>query len=109
MKKPRNTKETLRAALRLIRNKRNWMKGDYIERNIDGKPVRFCAVGALNLVDGRYERAAYQCLLSALPSAHPDFLGDDVKNLTHVESFNDANRTRHADVVKLYKRAIASL
>ena len=65
MAKPRSVKETLRAAHAIIKVKERWTRRQFAEdregspvRGTDPSAVKFCALGALQKVDGRFELRA---------------------------------------------------
>jgi len=102
-KKPKSVKETLEMSKKLIQPAGRWIKEEYkiepspgIYGNGLRKP-RFCAIGALNEIDGRYEQKACELLHEAIP---------DPEQFDTVESFNDDDETTHRMVLALYNRAI---
>ena len=99
--------EVLKAARALIDTPEKWTKGNYA-RDESGRPTpyesdgacQFCAVGAV-------KRAAMPADLSAAWRAE-DLLSDTawgMYNMTIV-SFNDRADTKHAQVLKVYDKAI---
>lgn len=98
--KPASVAETLRAARALITPRGAWTKGTFARdsRSVvvharDAVAVRWCALGALERVDGRYEMEAQNVLSRAIGEG--------------IVGFNDAKRTKHKDILAAYDKAIA--
>jgi hypothetical protein len=93
-----SVKETLKRAKRLIRDKKNWMQGD--SDNGDPyqgvEPTRFCAMGALNHVDGPNEQRAIWVLEQACDARY---------GTNEVASINDG-RDGHKRILVAFDDAI---
>lgn len=104
-KKPASVKETLQRALALLKGGKAWTKcqearnasGRVVDPD-DPRAVKFCMIGALSRVDGRFEDAARSKLHRAV-SAYSD-------QYSRVINFNDARNTTFADVRKVFQLAI---
>jgi hypothetical protein len=67
--KPESVGQALEAAWSLISNKKHWIAGNFAETK-DGKPVgskdplahALCAIGAIQRVNGRYQKKAVELL-----------------------------------------------
>lgn len=94
--------DVLIRARKSITNPINWDQGRYAT-NIEGEPLTFCAIGALQnagtgnpFIENILVWEAEQVLLAMLP--------DNVS--LSVELFNDGRGRQHADVIDLYDKAI---
>ena len=96
----------LQEAFELVKDKKNWIQDDFEEYEYDedgdpvGEPVRFCAIGAVQYVDGRGEARAIDLLDQAREELFPKF--------AHIPDLNDtgSRAAAHKRVVKIFQRAI---
>lgn len=101
-----NTLEILTKAKALIANPANWSKGTYA-RDGQGRhtqvlaedAVCFCTAGAVLRATG--QEAIYGEALQALTKL-------DLQVRNSVETFNDLKTTRHADIMRMFDKAIAA-
>jgi len=101
MAKPRSVKATLKAARAVIADKKRWTK-EYFAVDMNGRPceencldaVKFCALGALQFVDGPFECEAEDLLFNACERLFDLGVADtnDIKG--------------HAAILKAFDRAI---
>lgn len=108
MTQPRSTRATLEAARALIATRRTWTR-DAAARDREGRrvramnaeAVRFCALGALVRIDGRFEDRAEELL---------DLASKELFGEPDVVAVNDdpnvSERTSHQRVLRIYDRAI---
>lgn len=98
------TLKILNKADKLLSSSENWIKGELnnSDSTEDGKPTRFCLMGAVQYANGgkdnRFTKAAENKLLTAIRKEFgPDALGWDV---TGVVDFNDEGDRTFEDVKK---------
>jgi hypothetical protein len=102
----------LQESFELIKNRKNWIQGNWVEFDEDEEgnetPARFCAVGAVEHIDGKGEERAKILLDQAAYELYPKLF--DEPDDASVISVNDSDDvkpvTAHARVVKVFKRAI---
>jgi hypothetical protein len=95
--KPKSVADTLIKSKKVITPAARWIKKEYNR----GDNIQFCAIGALQFIDGKYEKAAHSYLKDALREMDPE------QDFDEVENFNDYEGTSHRDVLRLFDRAIA--
>lgn len=102
--KPCNVKQTLEAALKLLKGGKRWCRGslaqdkDYTSVSPRQKDAyQFCAIGAMRHVDGKFEVPATRLLRQV---ARNDFHNC-------VEAINDWDPGKFGAVAKLFRIAIA--
>ncbi len=98
MTKLKNSYEVLRAARKLIRNRKNWCRQVYSRAGAAGQ-MRYCAIGAVRYLPDPISESSRSMAVRLLGKALPE-------SYSNVASFNDHRRTTHEDVLKLYDRAI---
>lgn len=106
VRKPRSVRATLEAAYNIIRDKRRWIVdsyaedvgGDSLDSGATPGAVRFCAIGALQRVDGPFENKAKDALSSSCVELYDD-LG--------IASVNDGPDGRKR-ILKAFRHAIKS-
>lgn len=98
--KPVSVADTLRAARALITPRGNWTKNEFARdaqshrvRSTDADAVRWCSLGALERVDGSYQKEATNLLWEAIEGP--------------IVTFNDAPKRKHAEVLAAFDKAIA--
>lgn len=109
------TSTVLRAARDLISEPERWAKWGYgftekpknkgeayrLMTHLVDKATCFCAWGAVSAVMGTYSSCAHSAATFVLKDAireHTEFIG--------IPSFNDDPETTHADVLRMFNRAI---
>lgn len=112
---PTSVAETLRRARNLIEDPKHWIKGALAKpskysRNIpilnpnDPEAGAWCALGAINRVDGPYEDAAVKMLAFVIGGYEYAYVEGARGEVT---GFNDRPVRLHADVLSAFDRAIA--
>ena len=107
MTEPLTTKAVLERALAIIENPERWAQGTYA-RHANGNPIgpleenacRWCALGAIQKATGRERDGENLDAFYALNKVSEQIAGQ----MPH--DFNDNHE--HADVVEMFKRAIAA-
>lgn len=122
-------KKCLKESLALIQDEGSWVKGRYNtyhdteyddEGNVTKESVaQYCAIGAINEIDGSHEDAAHALLLACIPgqtarkyfavdtqNEYYSWLDDMAQFRIDVEVYNDRKATKHKNIVKLFKDAI---
>ena len=107
-KKPKSLKETLQKVLEILQDPDHWVKNKMFARSDKRKTEkvqaqRVCIVGALTLVDGRYENKAYNTILATIREM-------DEEGLSYaIEDFNDRRSTTHGDIIRILDKVIEQL
>jgi hypothetical protein len=100
MKQPKSVSEALKMALKRISNPKNWGKGAF--QHWEGRTPQFCAVGALIEVSHgtHFYRQGVEILQALVPHRKGEY------RPLSIIGYNDAPRRTHAQIVRLYERAI---
>jgi len=88
----------LEAARALIDTPDRWYQGQLRKSGADGKPCKWCALGACYQIAERDELTRYRDMAKALNGV----IGEPVPN------WNDAPERTHAEVMVLFDKAIAN-
>ena len=122
----KTAKEVLKAARNLLSRRNAWMQGDLWD--VDKKS--FCAIGALDHINGPNERKAIKILAKSIAKAHPSFtreyvngryyLDDSSELMEEIEvsddvprefviAYNDTINRKKSDVLKAFDKAIENV
>lgn len=95
----------------LLRNRERWTKDHYFKQVIkkDGRVVNsYCLSGACRAVYGDHNNKFYRALdriIKAIGELHPQFLDGRSRVEGDVIIFNDHERRRHKDILKVVQKA----
>lgn len=107
VRKPRSVKETLEQALALFKGGKRWLKGDFAADK-EGNSVEpkdptahsFCALGALQRIDGRFEDRATKRLSEVC---------EELYGNPTIDAVNDDNNSDYRTIARAFRHAIKSL
>lgn len=115
--------KNLRGTRKFFSDPEKWGKGDFeineIEDEKTGECIKlkapmYCLIGGTEYIDGPGEKIADRLLIYAVGNPYETYDGDvdsfddfDTRNdSTAVTSFNDNEKTKHKDIIKLLDRSI---